>query len=265
MISSEVLAAVKLGTCAIGYLKEYPRAAADPIPAYASGPGVLTAEEVARPNFKIVGTGFVIRRGTLLTARHVVEKLAALRERGIPDLYFRALFNHPVPGKVVLHLCRILRHAWLSDRSQDLALVDFHPTEGDFRAASLTLRVANAVDVHIAQPIAVLGYPFGSDALERDDDLGERRVYRIGPVLQQGHLSGISRWGGRMDRLLLDVRTARIMSGAPVFDTATGVVLGVHTSGLELVTAFAVPVDQPLISSMLGAWDLLPTMSLSNR
>jgi S1-C subfamily serine protease len=266
VISAETLAAVKQSTCAIGYLREYPDSPGGiGIPGYSTGPGVLTAEDPTRLKFEIVGTGFVIRNGTALTARHVIEKLAALRERGIPDLHFRALFHHAIKNMVVQHLCRALRHGWLADRSVDLGLVDFHPTEGEFRAACAPIPIADVLSVHLGQQIAVLGYPFGSDALEDDDDLGRRRVYRIGPVLQQGHLSGISRWHGRTYRLLLDVRTARIMSGAPVVNPVTGVAVGVHTSGMELVTAFAIPIDGLTVTNMLAGWDLLPTMTLGTR
>ena len=49
--------------------------------------------------------------------------------------------------------------------------------------------------------------------------------------------------------MLLDVRTAKGMSGAPVFDVQTGLVHGLHSSGIEETVAFAIPINSQMVST----------------
>jgi hypothetical protein len=53
-----------------------------------------------------------------------------------------------------------------------------------------------------------------------------------------------------VERILLDLRTSPGMNGSPVFDAATGRVIGIHDAGSELITAFAIPLDQKTVDSI---------------
>jgi V8-like Glu-specific endopeptidase len=47
-----------------------------------------------------------------------------------------------------------------------------------------------------------------------------------------------------LSKILLDIRTARGMSGAAVFHSETGEVIGIHEGGREATMAYAIPVDR---------------------
>ncbi len=71
MIEEAVIHAVRNGICAVGYLT---------VP-----PGVYR-EDMTRPFFKVVGTGFLVRDNTAITNRHVIEGLReAQSDFGFPD------------------------------------------------------------------------------------------------------------------------------------------------------------------------------------
>lgn len=92
------------------------------------------------------------------------------------------------------------------------------------------------------------GYAFGEALLKRE--VGEReKIYRFGPILQQGFISGIAPFdhAPNIDRLLLDVRTTKGMSGSPVFDPRTGRVHALHTSGIEDTVAFGIPISSDIV------------------
>lgn len=68
-------------------------------------------------------------------------------------------------------------------------------------------------------------------------------VYRWGPVIQFGYVSALSPFdtAEQPTELLLDIRAASGMSGAPVYSPAHDVVVGILHSGFEATTALALP------------------------
>ena len=87
---------------------------------------------------------------------------------------------------------------------------------------------------------------------------GQARLYRYGPILQQGYISAIAPFDNSVfvERILLDLRTSVGMSGAPVFDSATGSVIGIHEGGRDATTAFAIPLNQRTITTLAEAHTL---------
>lgn len=83
MVSKEALSAMHLRTCAIGVLKS-------------------TVHDVvndpARPQFKILGTGFLVGSMTALTNRHVLANVTAYleKESGEFNLQVRSWFSEEI-------------------------------------------------------------------------------------------------------------------------------------------------------------------------
>jgi hypothetical protein len=84
-----------------------------------------------------------------------------------------------------------------------------------------------------------------------------RRVYRWGPVVQQGHISAISPFdnASRPEEMLLDVRVAGGMSGAPIFLPDDAAVVGIITSTWEATTAVGIPITQEVLRQWLSRAD----------
>ena len=115
------------------------------------------------------------------------------------------------------------------------------------------LELVENLDLRVSEEIAVLGYPYGTAMLERGG-----RIRRWGPIAQQGWISGISPFetATTPDEILLDVRTAGGMSGAPVIRPSNGTVIGIHHSGWEATTALAQPMNRALLDQWLAEYDV---------
>jgi len=111
-------------------------------------------------------------------------------------------------------------------------------------------------DLKVTEEVAVCGYPYGNSMLEQDG-----KVYRWGPVIQQGHVSALSPFDNAAmpSEILLDVRTAAGMSGAPIFRPGSGQVVGIHHSGIKATTAFGLPLTRTMIKSWLSQYDQIKT------
>ena len=83
------------------------------------------------------------------------------------------------------------------------------------------------------------------------------KIYRWGPVFQQGSISAISPFDGTLepDEILLDVRTAGGMSGAPIFRPSNAEVIGIHYAGWEATTALGIPLTQIEVNTWIAQYD----------
>jgi hypothetical protein len=213
------------------------------------------------PDSKIFGTGFMIRDDAVLTARHVALDLRNHLDNYAPKGSSRWLeFVHPSGDALTRsHV------AWQKTtiiENEDLAIVGMPTTTSPSARARAPLPFADPLAIEVGQEIGMYGFPFGSDLMKREsdsmkpeDDEDPRGIYRVGPVLQQGHIAAIAPYsdGTQVDRLLLDVRTWRGMSGAPVFDPYSSTVIGIHQKGRETVTAFALPLTLASLVVLLAA------------
>jgi hypothetical protein len=233
MADNRAMAAVAERTCAVGVLRTTPDE---------------FIQDVHRPRqFEILGTGFLVDPRIVMTNRHVLEKVhrviadeklapekfcvSFLRPEGTTFRYdFRwvgAAFSLEDPPEQDIGLCRLL------------GPVDLAP-----------VRIEEYFRMEVGDECAACGYPFGSELLRRPSDQG----YRFGPVLQRGYVSAIAPYGNcdRIDRVLLDLRTADGMSGAPVFDPNTGEVFAVHDAGSGAVVAFGIPLSSRVVQPQLA-------------
>jgi len=216
------------------------------------------AKDPFAPHLNVVGTGFLVRADVVFSARHVLTKAVSLCEgsRGQNRIPVVAFFNTERPA-VEVRVYQWGLHGWMNPPHDDVGVITIHEADSDVVAARPPLDSPQTFDTDVGDPIGILGYPFGTRGLVNQDAAGASRIYRVGPVLQQGFLSAIAPFesAGRVDRLLLDIRTAAGMSGAAVISSETGLAIGVHTSGFASepsVLAFAVPLSAEFVATIVA-------------
>ena len=241
MIEADVLAIARNGTCAIGYI---------------TVPLAEFTQDPESPFFKVVGSGFLVRQTTAMTNRHVVEALVEYQaDLGFPDAQRMVAFVAPREGEDLQFTIRMIRGIGvLADEHLDAAFVDFLEHDpGHFQDIG-PLAIQDEWDLAVTEPVALVGYPYGQAMLQR-----RGRVYRWGPVVQQGHISAISPFDTTEipNQILMDVRVAAGMSGAPIFRPRTGQVIGILHSMWKATTALGLPLTQPMLDGWLAMYDAM--------
>lgn len=239
MIDQGVISKVRNGVCAVGYLTV-------PLPTY--------LKDLTKPYFKVVGTGFLVRDTTVVTNRHVIEGLLEEQaDLGFPDNQFFISFVAPHDTSDLQITLRMIRgFATHEILDLDVGFLEFQRKPAQQFKNIYPLVVSKDWNLRVTAEICVCGYPYGNAMLEKDG-----RVYRWGPVIQQGHISALSPFDTQEipNEILLDVRTAGGMSGAPIFRPDSGEVVGIHHSGIEATTAFGLPLTKSIINSWLTKYD----------
>lgn len=118
---------------------------------------------------------------------------------------------------------------------------------------ALPLPVGEYFDGDVADDVICVGFPRVSSALRRKDEQGSPRSYFFGAVVQQGHVSALAPFGGSLlvERVLLEMRTQKGMSGGPVVARRSACVICVHQAGVGDMVAFAVAPDRPFLASLV--------------
>jgi hypothetical protein len=250
MIERGILHRIRNGVCAIGYLTV-------PLPDYQTYyrlPG----------KFVVVGTGFLVRDTTIITCRHVVDDLIgeSRRERVPASQLFISFVVPRTDGSLGITVRLIRHHDSSHKHNVDIGFLSFEIVHPKHFTDIAPLEIPAAGTEHVSEAIAAYGYPHGSALLEKDS-----KVQRWGPVVQQGWVSGVAphEAAAAPDELLLDLRAAQGMSGAPVFRPNDGSVIGMVNSGKEALddqtlttTVFAQPVDRQLLGTWLSDYDAQP-------
>jgi len=246
VIEKEIINKITNGVCAIGYL---------------SVPLTVYEKDPCAPFFNVIGTGFLVRQNTVMTNRHVIEGLFSEQEKfGFPSNQFFLSFIVPDSKGSLRNTVRMIRHFAALD-SPDIGFVEFHIVKEEHFKGVLPLTLASSLDLRLTEEVAICGYPYGTAMLKRNS-----KIYRWGPVIQQGSISAISPFDGaeKPDEILLDVRTAGGMSGAPIFRTSNGEVIGVHYAGWEATTALGLPLTRSDVEKWLDLFDKTPKTKLKS-
>ncbi len=221
MIDPKVINSVRNGVCAVGYLTV-------PLKEYQSN--------IQSPYFQVVGTGFLVRETTVITNRHVIQGLIDEQANlGFPYSQFFLSFVAPDEEANLQVTIRMIRHfAALNDEALDVGFLEFEVVNKTHFQHISPLDICSSPKLRVTEEVAVCGYPYGTAMLKKN-----AKVYRWGPVIQHGFISAISPFDttDEPDEILLDVRTANGMSGAPIFRPSNGKVIGIHHSGWEATTA----------------------------
>ena len=235
-LDQTALARIRRITCAIGVLK------------------VSVDEHIkdpAEPKFKIFGTGFLIAPLLVLTNRHVITNLTSFVEKeSLPKNRRHVAFTRPDGVGITQSFHEFEKMAVITNPHFDVGLIAFRATDADPIREVQPAQTEAVATYEVGDAVGVYGYAFGEGLLKRE--FGEReRIYRFGPVLQKGYISGLSPYdhSESIDRMLLDVRTAKGMSGAPVFNPHTGIVHALHSSGIDDTVAFAIPLNSQMVDT----------------
>jgi S1-C subfamily serine protease len=233
--------------CAIGYL---------PIPLKE-----WKAKAASHP-FKVVGSGFLVRATTVMTNRHVIRDLLVAAEADyIPDDQLFISFIAPIGhGKVLNTVRMVRRRVGILGTDADIGFIEFKREPAEHFEHIHPLAIDETGELQVTEEVYVCGYPHGNRLMEKDGE-----IYRLGPVMQHGYISGLSPFGRAThpDEILLDVRTARGMSGSPVFRPGTGAVIGIHNEAIGSsvgvsTTAFAIPLRRAPVIDWLSKFDESP-------
>jgi hypothetical protein len=227
------------------------------------------------PQYPFAGTGFIVGEELLMTNRHVAELVC--NGLGTKGLSFRA--------------------------GQEANIVDFRKEAGaDVAANSKTFRITDIVMIHpywdmalfrtvglagIGQltlstaqigstdsnEIVVIGYPAFDPRNNTELQMQLfRKIFNV-KRLQPGKVNGlapVNSFNKTVNALAHDASTLGGNSGSVVLNTQTGLVEGLHFSGVYLLSNYAVPafalardghvtaagvkVDSP-VATMVGPWD----------
>ena len=195
----------------------------------------------------IVGTGFIVDEGLVVTNDHVVRSLARLPrppETPLEEWPFTALLLHEIPtegiAQVPLEVLGVgalgeiqVKGHYYGPRRPDLALVHV-------KAKGLPILAVDsqAVPLKEGMVVATAGFPMGTDALRAPGYL-----HQITPTLQQGIISAVLPFSTpRPHALMINVMTQGGASGSPVFAPDRPAVIGVLYAGLnELQTSPGMP------------------------
>jgi hypothetical protein len=231
----EALKKIKYCTCAIGYLEK---------------PVNEINQNSEPPKFKILGSGFLIGAGAILTNRHVVLEIKTATQKYRLSEDRRVIQFTNEEAQIFLP---IRGEGYMADEfdktRSDVGFLSF-ATDSGFNPVAAD--VEEELDVSVGDAIGVYGYAYG-EQLHHREAKEKIKIYRFGPVLQQGFISGMAPFDAAnyVERFLLDVRTAKGMSGAPVFKSTTGAVIGIHSTGIGADVAFAIPIDRKFVSKIL--------------
>ena len=207
----------------------------------------------------IVGTGFIVGDGVVITNDHVVRTVARLQrppdapkdeppfavlllhevDEGVAQIYFEVL------GLGVLREIQVEGH-YYGPRRLDLAAVHI-------KAKGLPKIAVDsgAVPLEEGRLVATAGFPMGTDAL-----VAPGYLHQLTPTLQQGIISAVLPFSGtpRPHALMINVMTQGGASGSPVFAPDRPAVIGVLYAGLNDVArspgmpaAYRVPTNQSYV------------------
>lgn len=182
------------------------------------------SDKKGRPN--IIGSGFAVERSEFyVTCWHVAEEYAKLsklgeedlKKAGLKDATLRlALWN----GKDTYHWKEVQKGALMSTREEDHDIFIFRLP--DVAVPPMVIKKDNIWT--LGTEVGVIGFPMGNDLQ------GEiLRPYVIKTIISGG-LEYPLKNGHTSERLAIGIALAGGFSGSPVFDSKTGVVLGMVNS-----------------------------------
>jgi S1-C subfamily serine protease len=235
----DIITQLHLSTCAVGYCTV-------PIEQYVA--------DANQPTFMVVGTGFMVANALVMTNRHVIQGLLEIQAKlGFPDDQRVLLFVQPTtPGRWKIHVVGVLATAVVTHAEVDVGMISILRPTAEAFGEVIPLAPQTETDYRVGEPVAICGYPFGSAMLQR-----EGKVYRWGPVLQQGYISAISPFTNtnKPSELLLDIRIAGGMSGSAVARSSDGKVIGIVHSAWEDTTAVAFPLNASKVEKLITDYE----------
>lgn len=182
----------------------------------------------------IVGTGFIIEDGLIVTNNHVLEVCEKLPKPPVEDWGFCPLLFHEVPGKGMFHIPLDVIRVFSVD-SMDVTGDYYGPPKPDIAFVQVRAKGLPKLEVDSkfmpleeGREVATAGFPMGTAAL-----MAPGYLHQITPTLQKGIISAV-----------LPVRSATVhafainimcqggASGSPVFAVDSPKIVGILYGGL---------------------------------
>jgi hypothetical protein len=244
MINDNVLKTIRYAVCAVGYL---------------TVPLERLKESPAAANFhEIAGTGFLVRDSIVMTNRHVlIEINEECANSGIPEDQRVLQFVYPSATGWQTSYREFNFVTRMDYLDIDVAFIEFErPTNLEFQQCRPVGLAKDAKNIIVGKPIGLFGYADGTQLLV-NETIDSSRVYRFGPILQQGYISAVAPYDGRMpiSDILSDIRTMEGMSGSPVFYSDSGEVFAIHYASNQFTTSFSIPLYSSEVEEWLSAHD----------
>jgi len=199
------------------------------------------------PTRPYLGTGVMVGRELMLTNRHVAEAFVLGRGQErlwlYPDLVVQAdlrqeIVDLPMFGPVLLQV----RGVVLVHPHWDLAVLRVEGFPDD--RTPVSLRRSEPGADFVGQDVMVIGFPFRDT---RNDLALQQRIFttfghkRAQPGTLRARVAEVPSYSHVVEALAHDCSTLGGNSGSPVFDLATGDVIGLHFAGAYLEDNWAVP------------------------
>jgi V8-like Glu-specific endopeptidase len=219
--------------------------------------GLTQGSKVPRPKSKVSATGFLVRHNLVLTNRHVVQLIADEHQKTGHFEHWYVQFTYPGrEGGLTETIKRIVNLFAFIDPSGadgiDVGLLEFRREKDDFDNCA-PVEFGDLTAIAVGTDIAVCGFPLGNALL------GGSGVWRFGPVLHHGIVSGVAPFEAPNPRhltsFLTDINTAGGMSGSPVFTPGDGKVLGLHFGGVQGTVGCAMPVDRQRVDGWVRYYE----------
>jgi len=234
MIEQDIYRQVRNSVCGVGYLTE-------PLEVY--------RENLDSGIFQVIGSGFLVKEPFVITNRHVIgalldEKITNL----IPKSQLFIQFVAPREDSTLQIVPRMIREiSYLDNPGLDIGFIKYKIVTEEHFESIKPISIAKDWDLKVTERVGICGYPYGT-YLQMST-----LIFRWGPVVQQGYISAVSPFDTTElpEEILLDVRTAGGMSGAPIFRPSNGKIIGIHYAGIEGTTAFGIPLTKKIVDEGL--------------
>lgn len=193
---------------------------------------------IQRPSFPpILGTGFIVREyGVVITNRHVVDAFKSFYrppEVNSDDWCVTALYLYIREGEQLEVPLEVTGVGLIENF--DGGEPYYGPPQPDLAAVYVKARdlpvveIDMTTEIHEGIEVGIAGFPMGTYMLTVPGWL-----HQIGPTLQQGIVSAVLPCPGITPHAFtISMMAQGGVSGSPVFQTDTGMVLGVLCAGLN--------------------------------
>ena len=193
--------------------------------------------DAARPVMPpIIGTGFIVDDGLIVTNKHVVDALETLpRPAGSRDWPFAALLMVPEPGGLIQVSLEVLGVFIIGDVTYAGTGHRYGPKIPDMAFVHVKARGlptvpvdSSAMPLEEGRRVATAGWPLGTSALTAPGYL-----HQLVPILQEGIISAVLPFPcAAPHAFMINVMVHGGASGSPVFALHVPAVLGVLYAGL---------------------------------
>lgn len=251
MINPEIISKVRASTCGVLRLDQtHEQLFAD-----------KQDQEPFRPESTTFGTAFLVTPNLALTNRHVVQLvLQDAKKLGHFENWYLEFVYLKEGGGVHEAFARVLKAMAIEDPTGgnrfDVGFLEFERWGEPWFEECVPVDLGNLASIEVGIDVGLCGFPLGNELL-----VANPTIWRFGPVIHQGIISGIAPFENANPRnitsFITDMNTASGMSGSPVFTLSDGRVIGLHFAGAPGTLGCAIPIDRHRMDSWVNYYDMV--------